>query len=229
MNLSVIIPAFNEAQALPLTIADIRRHLASHPQVSRWEVVAVDDGSTDGTADAATGNGVQLVQLERNSGKGAALVAGARRATGDWMLLMDADSSTPISELDRLLAASVGADITFGSRAVAGAQISLRQPWYRELAGKLGNRLIQALALPGVQDSQCGFKLVGPAAVPVLRAVRTQRWGFDVELLAMARAQNLRLREVPVTWRHDPTSAVTLGGYLRTLGEVGKVWWRVRK
>ncbi len=228
MYLSVIIPAFNEAQALPATIADIRRYLVGHPDISRWEVVVVDDGSTDGTA-AAAGEGVILVQLPRNSGKGAALVAGARRATGDWMLLMDADSSTPISELDRLLAASAGADITFGSRAITGAKISRRQPWYRELGGKLGNRLIQLLALPGVQDSQCGFKLVGPAAVPLLRAVRTQRWGFDVELLAMARAQNLRLQEVPVSWRHDSTSAVTLGGYLRTLGEVARVWWRVRK
>lgn len=228
MNLSVIIPAFNEAKSLPGTIGDIRRYLSARPAIGAWEIVVVDDGSTDGTVAAAAGEGVTLLRLARNSGKGAALVAGARIASGQRVLLMDADSSTPILELDSLLQVAGDADIAFGSRAASGATITAHQPRYRELAGKLGNRLIQLLVLPGVADSQCGFKLVGPAALPILRAVRTQRWGFDVELLAMARAQNLRLREVPVTWRHDPRSAVTLGGYLRTLGEVGKIWWRLK-
>lgn len=227
MNLSVIIPAFNEAGALPGTLQSIRSHLSQLP-LENWEVVVVDDGSTDGTAAAAVGERVKLVRLPRNVGKGAALVAGANAAAGEWMLLMDADSSTAIAELEKLRAAAGVADIAFGSRAVAGASISRHQPWYREAAGKAGNLLIRALLLPGVYDSQCGFKLVGPRAVPVLRTVRTQRWGFDVELLAMARAQNLTLAEVPVTWRHDPSSAVGVGSYLRTLGEVGRIWWRVK-
>lgn len=229
MNLSVIIPAYNEEQALPRTLSEIQGYLCGLPEVASWEIVVVDDGSTDGTAAAASGEGVRLVKLDRNSGKGAALVAGARQASKDWMLLMDADSSTPIAELQKLAAAAAKADIAFGSRAAAGARITAHQPWYRELAGKLGNRFIQLVALPGVADSQCGFKLVGPAAVPLLRRVRTQRWGFDVELLSMARAHNLRLAEVPVTWRHDPTSAVGFGSYLSTLGEVAKIWWRLRK
>lgn len=228
MDLSVIIPAFNEAGSLPQTLADVRAYLAQLRDVGEWEVVVVDDGSTDGTAAAAAGERTTLVRLHRNSGKGAALVAGSAAARGRWQLLMDADSSTPISELAKLRAAG-DVDIAFASRAMPGARLEARQPRLREAAGKAGNLLIQLLLLPGVRDSQCGFKLVGPAAVPLLRAVRTQRWGFDVELLAMAKQRNLKLAEVPVTWRHDPTSAVGVGSYLRTLGEVTRIWWRLRK
>jgi dolichyl-phosphate beta-glucosyltransferase len=229
MNLSVIIPAFNEAQSLAATIADVQRYLRASSEFKTWEIIVVDDGSTDGTAAAAVGEGVQLLQLDRNYGKGAALVAGAKKASGQWVLLMDADNSTSINELDRLGPFVANADIVFGSRAMSGAEITAHQPWYRELAGKLGNLAIRLLVLPDVADSQCGFKLVGPAALPILRAVRTQRWGFDVELLAMARAQHLRLQEVPITWRHDPTSAVGLGSYVGTLWDVVKVAWRLRR
>jgi len=229
MNLSVIIPAFNEAQSLAATIVDVQRYLRNKNEIKTWEIIVVDDGSTDKTAAAAIGEGVRLLQLNKNHGKGAALVAGAKMASGQWLLLMDADSSTAINELDRLWPFLNTADIVFGSRAVHGAIITAHQPWYRELAGKLGNLAIRLLVLPGVADSQCGFKLLGPAALPILRRISTQRWGFDVELLAMARAQHLRLQEVPITWRHDPTSAVSMRSYFQTLGEVVIIWWQIKR
>jgi dolichyl-phosphate beta-glucosyltransferase len=230
MRLTVIIPAFNEALALPATVASVSSYLESWGR-GEWEIIVVNDGSSDSTAEVATSlasPSIRVLHLERNRGKGAALVAGARSAADGYVLLMDADSSTPIAELAKLWSALQSADIAFASRALSGSSITAHQPWYRELAGKAGNLLIRSLLLPGVADSQCGFKLLAPAALPVLRQVSTQRWGFDVELLAMANAQNLRLAEVPVEWRHDATSAVGIGSYIGTLGEVAKIWWKVK-
>ena len=230
MRLTVIIPAYNEALALPSTIVSVNNFL-SRWQADTWEVIIVNDCSTDDTKAVAENHKsqqVRILNLPKNLGKGAALVVGARAAYDGYILLMDADSSTPISELDKLWSKIKSADVVFGSRSIAGSIITRHQPWYRELAGRVGNKIIQGLLLPGVIDSQCGFKLLAPNVLPLLQGIRTQRWGFDVELLIMAKAHGFSILEVPITWQHDDSSAVGVGSYVRTLLEVVRIWWWVR-
>lgn len=231
MDLTVVVPAFNEERGIGETVHSITAYL-SRAWTGQWEVVVVDDASTDGTAAAVqqvADPRVRLLSHQVNQGKGGAIKTGAVAATYDHVLLMDADSSTEITELPKLLNALEGADVAFGSRGIAGHRITVSQPWYRVALGKLGNLVIQLLVLPGVRDSQCGFKLLGPAAVPLLAQLRCRGWGVDVELLGLAKRRGLTLREVPVEWRHDDSSSVTLVGYLRTLAEVVRIALRLRQ
>jgi dolichyl-phosphate beta-glucosyltransferase len=131
--------------------------------------------------------------------------------------MTDADLSTPIEELDRLLAVQrAGADVVIGSRAVSGANIEVRQPWYRENMGRLFNLLVRVLAVPGLHDTQCGFKLFSArAATEVFSRARLDGFSFDVEALFLARRAGFRIDEIPVTWRNDAATRVgMLGGFL---------------
>jgi dolichyl-phosphate beta-glucosyltransferase len=135
-------------------------------------------------------------------------------ATGARRLMTDADLSTPIEELARLEAELArGFDVAIGSRAVAGARIEVHQPLYREAMGRLFNRLVQTLLLPGLHDTQCGFKLfTAEAAATAFGACRLDGFSFDVEALYVARRRGLRIAELPVVWRNDAASRVGLGG-----------------
>ena len=213
--LSVVIPAFNEAGRLPKTLARLREWLAgSHP---RYEILVVDDGSTDGTAEAAReagGETLVLLRHEPNRGKGYAVRRGMLAAKGERRLMTDADLSTPIEELPRLMdELDRGAQVAIGSRAVAGALIEVHQSAFREAMGRVFNRLVQMLLLPGLQDTQCGFKLfTALAAEQAFGASRLDGFSFDVEALYIARRRGLHIEEVPVVWRNDEASRVSLGG-----------------
>jgi len=213
-TLSVVIPAYNEALRLPATLARVREHLAGRGLAH--EILVVDDGSTDATADLAraAGDVVRLLRHEPNRGKGYAVRRGMLAATGARRLMTDADLSTPIEELARLEAEiDRGFDVAIGSRAVAGARIEVRQPAYREAMGRLFNRLVQALLLPGLSDTQCGFKLfTAAAAEAVFGPCRLHGFSFDVEALYLARRRGLRIAEVPIVWRNDAATRVGLGG-----------------
>ena len=213
-SLSIVIPAYNEARRLPETLARLRRWLGS--TTLRTEIMVVDDGSTDGTAEAARepgGEEVTLLRHEPNRGKGYAVRRGMLAATGERRLMTDADLSTPIEELPRLMRElDHGADIAIGSRAVAGARIEIHQPAYREAMGRIFNRLVRHLLLPGLSDTQCGFKLfTARAAEEAFGACRLDGFSFDVEALVVARRRGLRIAEVPVVWRNDEASRVSLG------------------
>ena len=213
--LSIVIPAYNEARRLPETLARLNRWLGS--TTLRTEVVIVDDGSTDGTAEVARkagGGKISLLRHEPNRGKGYAVRRGMLAATGERRLMTDADLSTPIEELPRLMRElDHGADVAIGSRAVAGARVEVHQPAYREVMGRVFNGLVQLLLLPGLQDTQCGFKLfTARVADEAFTACRLDGFSFDVEALFVARRRGRRIAEVPGVWRNDQASRVSLGG-----------------
>jgi dolichyl-phosphate beta-glucosyltransferase len=211
-GLAVVIPAYDEEARLGPSLEKILAFLGRRAEP--YEIVVVDDGSTDGTAAVAerfAARGVRLIRLPANRGKGAAVRAGLAATTAERVLISDADLSTPIEELDRLEPELARADVVLGSRAVAGARIPVRQPWYRELAGKTFNLVVRAFGVGGIRDTQCGFKLLGGEAARALAGELTvDRFAWDVELVWLARRRGLRLAEVGVEWRDDPATRVHL-------------------
>lgn len=225
MELSIIIPAYNEADRLPQTLSRIGDHLR-HSNRS-VEVIVVDDGSTDGTADLAAkaGYAVRVIKQTRNMGKGAAVRTGMLAAQGEWRYLCDADLSTPIEDLEQLWARRHEADIILGSRRVSGSQITKHQSYLKETIGRGGNLLIQLLIAPGIHDTQCGFKLFSRRTVPLFEQQRIQRWGYDFELLYLARMIGMKIIEVPVRWTNDERSKVKSTDYFTTLFELVTIFY----
>ncbi|HEX5758206.1 MAG TPA: dolichyl-phosphate beta-glucosyltransferase [Thermoanaerobaculia bacterium] len=209
-ELSVVIPAYNEARRLGDTLRRTVEHLTRRGLA--YEVLVVDDGSGDGTAAVAetfATAGVRVVRHERNRGKGAAVRTGVLATGGARVLLTDADLSTPIEELAKLEARLPEAPLVLGSRAVAGADIRRHQPLYRELMGKIFNRLIRLLGVRGLHDTQCGFKLLDGAVARDLAADLTvEGFAYDVELVVLARRRGHRVVEVGVVWEDSPDSRV---------------------
>jgi dolichyl-phosphate beta-glucosyltransferase len=208
--LSIVVPALNEEDRLPRTLERIASHLSRRRE--GYELVVVDDGSRDRTAERAQAAGATVLRNETNRGKGYAVRRGMLAARGARRLMTDADLSTPIEELDRLCARmDEGHDVVIGSRALPGSRIEVRQPWYRENMGRVFNLFVRALAVPGVTDTQCGFKLFsGAAARDVFSAARLDGFSFDVEVLFLARRKGYRIAEVPVVWRNDAATRVSL-------------------
>ncbi len=204
--LSVVIPAYNEEERLRRHIPDIRRHLAGKP----YEIIVVNDGSRDSTARVAVELGARLIDLQPNRGKGGAVKAGMLAAQGRYVLFTDADQSTPIGEVDKLLAKlETGYDVAIGSRATAGADVEKAQVWYRTLAGKLFGLATRWLVIGGVADTQCGFKLMTrDVAQKVFQHVTSPTAIFDIEMLAVAVREGCRIAEVPVHWVHDPDTRI---------------------
>jgi dolichyl-phosphate beta-glucosyltransferase len=214
-SLSVVIPAYDEAQRLGPTVTRVREHLAARG--GAWELIVVDDGSRDATvatarAAAAGDPRVRVLEQGVNRGKGAAVRAGMCAATCERVLFSDADLATPIEELAKLEARlDAGADIAIASRALPDSDIRTRQHPARELMGRTFNVLVRTLLLGGIRDTQCGFKLFTRAAAHDLFGRATvDGFAFDVEVLWLARG-HYRVDEVPVVWRHVEESKVSPG------------------
>ncbi len=212
--ISVVIPAFNERERIPVTLERVREYFEDAGE--EYEVIVADDGSRDGTVDfveAAARGWAQLsvLALRRNQGKGAAVRAGMLRARGEHRLFTDADLSTPIEELPRLRERIGGAcQVAIASRAVPGSTIDVHQPGRREMMGRGYNRLVQLIVLPGLHDTQCGFKVfTAEAATVCFQPLRTKGFGFDAEALLRARRQGWEIAEVPVRWSHRDDSRVS--------------------
>jgi dolichyl-phosphate beta-glucosyltransferase len=213
MYLSVVIPAYNEEQRLGKTLQVIHAYLRRQPYPA--EIIVVDDGSQDATASVVRAcDGwvlpISVLRNGQNRGKGFSVRRGFWQARGEYLLFSDADLSTPIEEVEKLFAAlSEPCDIAIGSRALTGSRVEVHQPWYREHMGRLFNVFVQALAVPGIHDTQCGFKCFRrEAALEICRHMRAERFGFDVEMLYLARRLGYRVREVPVVWRNSPHTRV---------------------
>lgn len=230
-ELGIVIPAFNESDRLAGTLAEILRTLdAPHdealeavvsPESTDWrpgsfEIVVVDDGSTDDTARIVETLGdprVSCLRLPVNRGKGAAVRAGLEATAAEWVLVCDADSSTPFSELGRLVRAArtTGSEIVVGSRADASSRIGRHQPRSRELLGQSYNRLLRGLGLTELRDTQCGFKLLrGDLARALASRLTIDGFAFDVELLWLARQQGATPVSVGVRWDHDDKTHVRM-------------------
>ena len=219
----MVIPAYDEARRLPPTLARMREYLDAAGE--SYEVIVVDDGSRDDTvsvAEAAAQKWPQLdvMRLPQNQGKGAAVRAGMLRARGEVRAFSDADLSTPIEELPRLRSRLNGAcQVAIASRDVAGSDIQVHQPGWREFMGRSYNRILRLLVLPGIRDTQCGFKVfTAEAAQACFGPLETFRFGFDAEVLVRAHRRGWEIAEVPVRWRHVEESRVGgIGDALRML------------
>jgi dolichyl-phosphate beta-glucosyltransferase len=227
IRLSVIIPAYNEELRLPQTLRSSIEYLKSQPYVS--EIIVVDDGSTDETAKVVRSQDPSPISLRllahkdgANHGKGASVKRGMMEACGAFRLFMDADNSTTLDQIDRFWPfVEQGYDVVIGSRALKDSVIGVRQARYKEIAGRFGNWFIRTLTIPGIKDTQAGFKIFSAKATEALFARQTiQRWGYDIELLVIAQAHGFGIREVPITWINAAGSKVTMRSYVQVLGDV---------
>ncbi|WP_079149126.1 dolichyl-phosphate beta-glucosyltransferase [Streptomyces agglomeratus] len=232
-DLTVVVPAYNEERRLGPTLDAICAHLNANPgRWGGWELIVVDDGSTDGTADAVRAAAAReprilLVEADEagNRGKGHALRRGVIASRGARVLVTDADLATPIEELDRLdkelSQDDEGLAAAIGSRAHPESSIDVHQRRLREWLGRMGNRLIRAVAVPGIRDTQCGFKLFdGDKARAAFADARLDGWGIDVEILQFFRRAGWQVAEVPVRWAHQEGSKVRPADYGKVLYEL---------
>jgi dolichyl-phosphate beta-glucosyltransferase len=230
--LSIVIPCYNEEERLPRTIEQIERYLEGKDLA--YELILVDDGSTDGTrlvmdAAAERNRFVRLEALPQNRGKGRALAEGVAAATGSEVLVTDADLSTPIEELDKLQAAlDKGAGVAIASRALRASRVEVSQPIYRVLMGKAFNLLVQVVLLPGIWDTQCGFKLFrAEVAHDAFGRLTTDGFGYDPEVLYRAKKRGVKIAEVPVVWRNSaPTKVSPLKSSIDMFKHVVRVRFR---
>jgi len=213
-HLSVVIPAYNERERLKRFVPSIVKFLQS----KGWpfEIIVVNDGSRDDTAAVARALSVEfpmlrLIDLNPNRGKGGAVKAGMLDARGEFVLFTDADQSTPITEVEKLLPKleREGFGMAIGSRAVPGAVVEQPQVWYRALAGKLFGVGTKLFCIRGLYDTQCGFKAMKrEVAQKVFPQVTSNSAIFDIEMLLVATREGYRIAEIPVSWVHDPDTRI---------------------
>ncbi len=226
--LSIIIPAYNEAERIPKTLLDIDKRL-DQAEFS-YEIVVVNDGSKDKTAEIVTNlqkvvRNLSLINNKNNQGKGGVVAQGMLAAKGSIRLFTDADNSTSIDQVEKFFPYfKQGYDVVIGSRSVKEADLTVKQPFYRQLLGRLGNLVIKILLVPGINDTQCGFKaFTEEAAIKIFPQLTIKGWGFDIEVLTLARLMGFRIKEVGIRWINDPNSKVKASSYLEVLSEVIKI------
>lgn len=204
--LSVVIPAYNEKNRIIKTLKQVVQYIRCN--FINCEIIIVNDGSTDRTAEVIASyisgkKDCKLISLKSNQGKGGAIKSGVLAAKRDWILVMDADSATPIQDVEKLLSQKGNAEVVYGSRYLDRSLLKVHQPLPRRIIGRLGNLAARLVLDINLVDTQCGFKLFSSrAAKKIFSKTAINRWGWDLEVLTIARTQNIKIAEVPVTWRH---------------------------
>lgn len=232
--LSIVIPAYNEAERIPKTLLEMDKQLENASY--SYEIVVVNDGSKDNTGEVVKNmkkvvRNLKLIDFTQNLGKGGAVRQGMLLSAGKIRLFTDADNSTSIDQFEKMMPFfKEGYEVVIGSRAIHGAKLDPPEPFHKQIAGKLGNLFIQLLVLPGVWDTQCGFKaFTEEAAQKIFKASVIPGWGFDVEILALAKKAGYRIKEVPVHWVNDLRSHVKFSAYLHVLWETVTIRWRLSR
>lgn len=230
--LSIIIPAYNEAERIPQTLVDMDKRLGGVDY--SYEILVVNDGSKDNTASVVKNmakmvKNLKLIDIKDNVGKGGAVKQGMLLASGRIRLFTDADNSTSIDQFEKMIPLfKEGFGVVIGSRALRGAELDPPEPLYRRIIGKVLNMFIQVLLMPGIWDTQCGFKAyTDEAAEKIFMISRISGWGFDVESLALAKRLGFRIKEIPVYWVNDARSHVNISGGLHFLTETCTIRWRL--
>jgi dolichyl-phosphate beta-glucosyltransferase len=230
---SLVIPAYNEARRIEACVRGVAEWSRARPGGLDWEILLVNDGSTDDTASLARrqaaheGLDLKVLGYERNRGKGAAIRVGVLASKGDPVLVSDTDLSTPLSEWTKLAERLPEHPVAIGSRALQQELVRKRQAFYRVWLGRAGNAVIQLFAVPGIEDTQCGFKLFrGDAARGLFAEARVDRFAWDVEILFLARRHGLAIAEVPVIWVNSPETKVRfVRDAIQTLWDVLRIRW----
>ena len=231
LHLSVVIPAFNEAAHIADSVSRLREYL-DREQLA-WEIIVVDDGSTDNTVavvrQLAAGDPRIRLSLGSHRGKGAAVRRGMVEATATWRFMADADLSMPADNIARFFAAvresSPRPHIVIGSREAPGAR-RIGEPWQRHAAGRLFNYLVQAIGVPGLRDTQCGFKMFSAESACALFSQTTiDGFAFDVEVLFLARQSGFVVREVGIDWHCRLDSRVSLWRGIAAFADIVRVRW----
>lgn len=229
LHLSVIIPAYNEASRISATLLNIDKYLSK--QKYSYEILVISDGSTDNTVQVVRKTqqlvrNLQIIDNKENHGKGYVVKQGMLDAKGNYRLFMDADNSTTIDHLNRFWPEiNAGNDIVIASIEVKGAKVQETAGWHRRILGKIAKYIIRIGAgLWEIHDSQRGFKLFSEKAVRSIFPKQTlARWGFDFEILALAKKMGFKIKEVPINWKNPGESKVSLKAYFRTFGELLKI------
>jgi dolichyl-phosphate beta-glucosyltransferase len=214
-HLAVIIPAYNEAERIGPTLSRIAEYLTSYPKT--WKVTVISDGSQDNTNQVVesfsqSNPNFSLLAYSPNRGKGYAVRRGMLEVQADYILFSDADLAAPIEELIKLeTAISETTPIAIGSRPLKDSKLEIRQPWYREMLGRAFNKAVQLLAVKGIDDTQCGFKIFrNDVAKDIFSRCKLDGFGFDFESLIIARDLGYQIAEVPIRWSHQEGSKVVL-------------------
>jgi len=226
MEISIVIPAYNEARRIVRTLKKVTDFFDKSKK--EYEIIVVSDGSTDKTCEIAQNfpsKRIRVICIKDNFGKGFGVNQGVFAAQGEEILFIDADSSTPIEQFDDLNEFASESEVVIGSRYLKKSKIKLKQPLIRILGSRIGNLLIQAMILPGFPDTQCGFKLFkAPVAREIFSRQTIWRWGFDMEILFVAKKLGYKIKQVPVSWYNDERTKVQpVKTFIATLSELIKI------
>jgi len=205
IKLSIIIPAFNEEKRISTTLESINRYFRD--KLYQYEVIVVANRCTDNTVNLvksfeARFKNLELIDLGPRGGKGLAVKVGMQTARGEYLLFMDADNSVHIEEIEKFWPSfNKGYDVVIGSRYINGSRVINPQPWYRYVLGRVANLVVRLILLPNIRDSQCGFKVFKKdAAKFIFGKQEIYKWGFDSEILVLAKKYNYSIKEQPITW-----------------------------
>lgn len=228
--LSIVVPAYKEAKRIHIILEAIEKYVKSKDFLV--ETIVVVDGSPDKTAEVARGfsdkiPNFKVMEGEENRGKGGAVQDGMLEALGKYILFTDADNSTPIEQVDKLLEFADTNEVVIGSRYCRGGKLAVPQSLFRRAGSRALNLMIQMLAIRGIEDTQCGFKLFEKKAAKEIFGLQSIfDFSFDIEILAVARKLGYRIKEVGITWYDNPHSTVSpIKDGLRMIGDS----WQIRK